>query len=117
MAYHEIEIVQGDDALLEFTVSLGGEDYSLTGGSARFAIKRQPSEPEDDTSALIYRTESDGITIANNVATVEIGAEATRALPVGEYLFSLRVTTAENVSTTVADGVVKCWRRPVWGQP
>lgn len=98
-----INLIKGNSADFDVTVTLDSEPYDLTTHKVWFTVKDSRSDPDAD--AYVKVTTADGITITNAAAgeiTISLTPEETDALPTGFTLeCDVQIRTPEGKVYTV----------------
>lgn len=85
-----INLIEGNSADFQVTVTVNGAPYDLTGHKAWFTIKLNKTDP-DSSASILSTTVNGGITLTNPVGgimTISLTPEETDLLPVGTTLFA-----------------------------
>ena len=89
----------GADFSQPFTIA----DYNLTSYTAKMQIRVSYGAPD----ALLTLTNGNGITLGNGTFQIDITHTQTSALPVGLWVYDLKVTSTNGTVTRLIQGTVK----------
>lgn len=104
VTHNTIELYEGEPAVFQFTITDGaGAPQSLVGATLSYRLANNKGD-----TAILEKTEIDGITVASNVATVRFDTSELVPTPLPnsvDFWGELWVTISGN-SIVVADGLI-----------
>lgn len=104
---NKIQMVRGDDFVMNLAVILDGEPVDLTGCTLKMTAKYDPKD--SDVNAVFQLTNGSGITITSatsGLATITIAANKTSTLPASKTILyvDIQLTQADTSVKTIYYG-------------
>ena len=92
MAADRIEIQRGNPYIRTITITdADGNAYDLTDKTIFFTVKNIDDSADNDDDALITKDITEHTNDEGGISSLELTAEQTLAVPVGDYKYDLRI--------------------------